>query len=115
MREPSRDLSRLEHILSAIEYVESYTNGISEELLKENKLYLHATTYNVQIIGEAVYKLSIEFKQQHPLTPWAVIEKMRHILVHDYFKINLDVLWEVIKKDIPVLKAQVEQYINEIR
>ena len=43
------------------------------------------------------------------------LSRMRHILVHDYFKINLDVLWEVIKKDIPVLKAQVEQYITEIR
>ncbi len=42
-------------------------------------------------------------------------EPDRDILLHDYFKINLDVLWEVIKKDIPVLKAQVEQYITEIR
>ncbi len=42
-------------------------------------------------------------------------ESDRNLLLHDYFKINLDVLWEVIKKDIPVLKTQVEQYITEIR
>ena len=59
MREPSRDLSRFEHILSAIEYVESYTNGISEELLKENKLYLHATTYNVQIMGQSFFPVHV--------------------------------------------------------
>ena len=113
MREPERDTSRLKHILSAIECVEDYTNGIAEEQLKGDKLRLHATIYNVQIIGEAVYKLTADFKQQHPDTPWAAIEKMRHILVHDYFRINFDVLWDVINKDIPVLKLQVRQYISE--
>lgn len=114
MREPKRDLSRLEHILSAIECVEDYTNGISKLQLKEDKLYLHATIYNVQVIGEAVYKLTTDFKLQHPDTPWAAIEKMRHILVHDYFRINFDVLWDVVIKDIPLLKIQVKQYISEM-
>ena len=114
MREPEKDISRLEHILSAIECIEDYTQGISEGQLKEDKLRLHATTYNVQIIGEAVYKLTANFKQQHSKTPWTAIEKMRHILVHDYFKINFDVLWDVITKDIPLLKSQVKQYLLEI-
>ena len=113
MREPKRDISRLEHILRAIACVEEYTSDLNEDQLKENRLYLHATIYNVQIIGEAVYKLSPEFKQQHPDTPWAAIEKMRHILVHDYFRINFGVLWDVITKDLPILKVQVEQYIKE--
>ena len=113
MREPERDISRLEHILAAIECVEEYTNGISEQRLKEDKLHLHATIYNVQIIGEAVYKLTADFKQLHPDTPWAAIEKMRHILVHDYFRINFDVVWDVVTKDIPLLKSQVRLYISE--
>ncbi|MCR4799432.1 MAG: DUF86 domain-containing protein [Bacteroidales bacterium] len=114
MREPKNDLTRLEHILEAISYVESYTNGITEEQLKKDKLRLHAIIYNVQIIGEAVYKLSVEFKQQHTETQWAVIEKMRHILVHDYFRINIEVLWDVVSKDILVLKSQIEGYIKDI-
>ena len=105
-------MARLEHILSAIACVEEYTCGVSEEELKRDKLRLHATIYNVQIIGEAVYKLTKEFKSQHPETPWAVIEKMRHILVHDYFRINIEVLWDVVNKDIPQFKSQVEQYIQ---
>ena len=115
MREPERDIQRLEHILNAIECVEDYTKGISEQQLKEDRLHLHATIYNVQIIGEAVYKLTNEFKQQHLDTPWAAIEKVRHILVHDYFKINFDVLWDVVTKDIPLLKSQVKQYISETK
>lgn len=113
MREPKRDRNRLEHILNAIHCIEEYTNGISEEDLKSDKLRLHATIYNVQIIGEAVYKMTHEYKKHHSETAWAVIEKMRHILVHDYFRINFDVLWDVVTRDIPLLKSQVEHYIKE--
>ena len=113
MREPERDKSRLEDILTAIKCVEEYTGNLSEAQLKEDKLRLHATIYNVQIIGEAIYKLTKEFKQEHPDTPWHLIEKMRHILVHDYFRINLDILWIVVTEDIPLLKEQVLHYIDE--
>ena len=113
MREPERDISRLEHILVAIENIEEYVKGIDEEQLVADKLRLHATIYNVQIIGEAVYKMTHEYKEHHSETAWAVIEKMRHILVHDYFRINFDVLWDVVTRDIPLLKSQVEHYIKE--
>ena len=99
MREPERDQSRLEDILSAINCVEEYTKNLTENQLKEDRLRLHATIYNIQIIGEAIYKLTKEFKQEHPDTPWHLIEKMRHILVHDYFRINFDILWIVITED----------------
>lgn len=113
MREPERDVSRLEHILAAIDCIEEYIKGITQEQLVADRLRLHATTYNVQILGEAVYKLTKAFKEHHPQTPWAVIEKMRHILVHDYFRINFDVLWDVVSNDIPLLKPQIKQYIEE--
>ena len=113
MREPERDRSRLEDILSAIQSVEEYTKDLGELQLKEDKLRLHATIYNVQIIGEAIYKLTKEFKQGHPDTPWHLIEKMRHILVHDYFRINFEILWIVIKEDIPLLKEQIAKYISD--
>ena len=113
MRELERDLSRLEDIISAIKSVEEYTCGLSEQQLKEDKLRLHATIYNVQIVGEAIYKLTNEFKQGHSDTPWRLIEKMRHILVHDYFRINFEILWMVIKDDLPLLKEQVSKYVKE--
>lgn len=114
MREPKRDRGRLEHVLNAIECVENYTQNVDKEVLQQDKLRLHATIYNVQIVGEAIYKLSNEFKQEHEKTPWRVIEKMRHILVHDYFQINFDILWSVIKDDLPTLKEQVQEYIEEL-
>ena len=112
MREPERDLSRLEHILEAIGCVENYVDGISKEQLEKDKLHLHAVIYNVQIIGEAVYKLSKEFKDIHTEIQWRAIEKMRHILVHDYFSINFEILWVVITIDLPELKMQVNKYLE---
>lgn len=113
MREPSRDKNRLEHILQAISKVEEYTNSKTKEYLANNSLYLHATAYNIQIIGEATYKLSKEFKDAHSETPWRIIEKMRHILVHDYFSVDIEIMWLVIQDDIPELKQQIAKYLLE--
>ena len=112
MREPVRDSGRLQHILQAIGYIEDFTEGLTYDELLGDVLHLHAVVHNVQVIGEAVYKLSPEFKSSHPETQWAVIEKMRHVLVHDYYQIDFDILWDVIQQDIPVLKSQILSYLK---
>ena len=99
MREPVRDKGRLEHILTAIDYISAFTEGFSYDDLMNGPLHLHAVTHNVQIIGEAVYKI--------------LIEKMRHILVHDYYQINFEILWDILKNDLPTLKGQVSSYLSE--
>jgi len=114
MREAVRDKGRLEHMLSAIMNVEEYTQNLTQDDLVKDKLRLHATVYNIQIIGEATYKLTKEFKEDHPSTPWAMIEKMRHILVHDYYQINNDILWSIIMDDIPALKNQILIYLESM-
>ena len=113
MREPVKDKGRLEHILTAIGYISEFTEGFSYDGLMNDPLHLHAVTHNVQIIGEAVYKLSPEFKEAHPETPWQMIEEMRHILVHDYYQINFEILWDILKNDLPALKEQVSKYLSE--
>lgn len=115
MREPLKDSARLEHILEAIERVEEFTKDVSRSSFDADKMRIHATAYNIQIIGEASYKLSKEFKQAHTETPWRLIEKMRHILVHDYFTVDLDFVWLVITEDLSPLKEQVKKYLKEIQ
>lgn len=115
MRDIERDPGRLEHILSAIAKVEEYTQGCTKDDLLSNSMRLHATAYNIQIIGEACYMLTQEFKAAHAATPWRMIEKMRHILVHDYFAVDLEIVWLVITEDIPVLKQQVSNYLQEYK
>ena len=95
MRETAKDKGRLQHILSSIERVQEFIT--------------------CKIVGEAVYKLTKEFKESHTETPWRMIEKMRHILVHDYYQINLDILWIVINEDLPVLEEQIKKYISDFK
>lgn len=113
MREVIRDKGRLEHILEAIERIETFTAGMTEESLNADVLKKHATAYNIQIIGEAVYRLTPEFKTSHTDVMWRIIEKMRHILVHDYYQVNHHIMWLVITEDLPILKPQIEKYIKE--
>ncbi|MDE6311259.1 MAG: DUF86 domain-containing protein [Muribaculaceae bacterium] len=69
----------------------------------------------VEIIGEAAYMITKEFKSIHPHLPWRQIEGMRHILVHGYYSISPDVLLDVIKNDIPPMIPILNDYLNEIR
>lgn len=114
MREPLRDKDRLEHIIQAIEKIEDYTKNINKEQFLADSMRLHATTYNIQIVGEATYRLSLEFKAKHSEVQWSFIEKMRHVIVHDYYQINKNILWQVITEDLPPLKAQVNDYLKEM-
>ncbi len=115
MREQVRDKGRLEHMAQAMQNVITYTDGMTVEQLASNSLVKHATAYNIQILGETVYKLTDEFKNTHPETPWKLIEKMRHILVHDYYQVNMQIMWDVITMDIPKLKPQIEKYLTELQ
>lgn len=65
--------------------------------------------HNLQILGEAAYKLPVEYRQQHPQIPWAKIMGMRHILVHDYFQIDLEIVWAVVERELPALKEKLQE------
>lgn len=112
MREPLRDIERLKHIMEAINNIEIASNGVTKDEISTNFILRHGLTWNVMIIGEAANKLTKEFCEAHPMTPWRSIAGMRHVLVHDYYHIDVDELWGVITDDIHTLKAQIEEYIN---
>lgn len=107
MREEARDPGRLEHIIHAINNIEEFIKGFDFDSLSVDKRTLYAITYNIQIIGEATYMLTKEFKNDHPEIDWAIIEKMRHILVHGYYKLNARIIWNVATEDIPQLKPAI--------
>ena len=78
MREKINDRGRLEHILTAINNVEEFMGGRDYEHFMNDKILYFAIVKNVEIVGEAAYMLSLEFKAEHTDTPWDQIEKMRH-------------------------------------
>ena len=113
MREPIRDRSRLEHILTAIDRVMEFVKNNSFDELSENDLVYYGIVKNIEIVGEAAYKLSQQFRDVHPETPWKIIMKMRHVLVHDYYQIEKDEIRFVIDDDLPPLCEQVTRYLSE--
>lgn len=106
MREVIRDKGRIEHMLSAIDNVEEFTKDITKDDFVNSKIIFYAVVKNIEIVGEATYMLTNEFKISHQSIPWQVIEKMRHVLVHGYYTISPEKVWETIKNDLPVLKEQ---------
>ena len=67
-----------------------------------------------EIIGEASYMLSLDFQEAHPDTNWKVIVAMRHFLVHGYYQVDPEEVWNVIEQDLLPLKEQVEKYLAEM-
>lgn len=114
MREPVRDKGRLEHMMRAIDNIFEYTKDVSFDGLEKNKILCHAVIYNIQIIGEAAYKLTKEFRDSHSEVEWRDIIAMRHILVHDYYEVNMNILWNVITEELPAFKKQIGTIVTEI-
>jgi len=113
MREPLRDKTRLEHILEAINRLETYAGGLSREELEADVLRYYGIVKNIEIIGEAANMLSPAFKQLHTEVEWRPICNMRNFLVHEYFRVDNDTVWAVIHGDIIELKQHIEQYLAD--
>lgn len=113
MREYVRDRERLEHIVEAIDRILNFADGKTKEELETDNLKYYGVVKNIEIVGEAAYKLTNAFCRQHPETPWKHITRMRHVLVHDYYQINPVEVWKVIGEDLRSLRDQVASYLSE--
>jgi uncharacterized protein with HEPN domain len=98
---------RLSHIIKAIDEIFSFTKGMTLDGFKSDRKTLLAVEKLFEIIGEAAYKIDKEFKDNHPNIEWAAIEGTRHILVHNYYEVAPEILWNAkdlylkdLKKDI---------------
>lgn len=104
----------LEHILECIELIESYTNISKEEFLKSTQAQ-DSVVRRLEVIGEASKNLLEEFKELYQDIPWKKILAMRNTLIHEYFAVNLDVVWKTVKEDIPGLKKHVSKILEDYK
>ena len=107
MREKIKDDIRLQHILDACDTLISSRAEDSLESIQKSPIKFYGYVKLVEIIGEATYKLTKEFRTEHPDIPWNMMEGMRHVLVHDYYRISPDKLWNTIQNDIPILREKI--------
>lgn len=114
MREPAKDAARLHHIIEAIDYVLEFSKGIDYEMFHSEPMRRFAIIKNIEIIGEAAYMLSLDFKESHSQVNWRPIVGMRHVLVHGYCQINDEMVWATIEDDIIPLRDKIEDLLEEL-
>lgn len=101
----NKDLAYLQHMLLAVEHIVSYSQN-NKTYFMDSELVRDAVVRNFQIMGEACKKVSSKTVSDYPDVPWSKIAKFRDKLVHDYFGINYDLLWDVIEKELPKIEVQ---------
>lgn len=106
------DLIYVSHILTAIADIKEFTGRMNKKDFFKNKMAEHAVVRNIEVIGEASKHLSTRFKERHKDIPWKDIIKMRNKVTHFYFGINYNIVWEVVKRDIPTVEEKLKAIIE---
>jgi uncharacterized protein with HEPN domain len=107
MREKPRDKERLLHIIEAIDNIFEFVENKSFEHYIGDKMLRFAVVKNLEIVGEAAYLLSKEFKLNNAEIEWNEMIGMRHILVHGYYQIKDEIIWATIETELLPLKAKI--------
>ena len=108
------DKARLRHILDAICEIENYIRNITIVEFSGSSEKKFASVKQLEIIGEAANKITNETKSLHPEVEWIKIIALRNILVHDYYVIDENVVWDIITEDLPELKKQITVLLKSI-
>lgn len=96
----------LQHVRDAIARIEAYTVGRRRAFLADTMVQ-DAVIRNLEVIGEAVRNLPLDLRRQHPKIPWQSITALRNVLIHEYFGVDLEIVWRVVERRLPALKHHV--------
>jgi len=102
----------LNHIVDAIERIEEYCQGVSRQKFLKNKMVAAAAVRELEIIGEAARNVSREFRKMNPELPWEQMTGTRNRLIHEYFGVDLEIVWQTIIQDLPNLKNSVKHLLE---
>jgi uncharacterized protein with HEPN domain len=105
----------LNHILDSIYQIQEYTEGLNKKEFLAKRLVQDGTIRQIEIIGEATKNVSEPLKERYSHIPWKEVAGMRDKLIHNYFGVDIDAVWDVVKKDIPVLKVEILTIMENLR
>ncbi len=103
------DVELIQDIFESINRIIPYTENINYEQFKKDLKTQDAVVRNIEIMGEAVKSLSEKIKSQHSEIPWKNIAGTRDKLIHDYFGVNIDIIWNIVLNEIPNLQLKIEK------
>ncbi len=109
---PKDDLVYVGHMLDTAEKALGLMEGNSREDYDDNEPLRIALTHLIQVIGEAARRVSKEFCEAHPEIPWKAIIGMRHKVVHDYFDVDEDIVWDTVVEELEPLIKQLEKVVK---
>jgi len=102
----------LEHIIESIELLEEYLKGVTKEKFVKNKAKQDLAVRRLEVIGEAVKNIPKSFREKYPKVEWKEVAGTRDVLIHIYFDIDQDLVWKIVKYDVPTLKKQIKEIIK---
>jgi len=108
------DLVFIEHILDSINAIKEFSKNLSKEELISNRLKHSAIIREIEVIGEAVKNISENLKNKNQEIEWKEIAGTRDKMIHHYFSVDLNIIWGIIKKDLPILEKQIKKIKKEL-
>ena len=105
----------LEDILKAIEAIKDFVKGMSFNEFAADDKTSSAVIRKLEIIGEATKKIPTQIRDKYPNVPWKTMARMRDVLIHGYFGVDFNIVWDTIKKDLPLIEEKVRDIVKNER
>jgi uncharacterized protein with HEPN domain len=100
---------RLEDIVDSIELIFEYAEDVDYNSWKKDRKTIDAIIRNLEIIGEAAAHIPEDIQKQYPDIPWHQMKGIRNMLIHEYFGVDIDVLWRTVQDDLPILHKEIQK------
>jgi uncharacterized protein with HEPN domain len=111
---PTRDWKfRIEDIITSIREIMDLTQGMDFAAFSADKKTVKAVLFNLAIIGEASRRVPKEITEKYPLIPWRVMGDLRNVVIHEYFGVDLKIIWETIHHDLPVVLPLLKEVLSK--